>query len=293
MKYIMAESIEEILTALQDAKGSAKLIAGGTDLVLDIADEKYTPQVLVDITRVPKLCEVRVDGADLVLGGAVTHGQAARHPLIRRWAPALANACASVGSLQIRNVATLAGNVVNAQPAADAAVALAALGAVYVVDGENGQQRLPMQDMYRGFGKSAVDSTKELIREIRVPCQREGEASAFIRLELRKALALPMLNLAAMARVEDGMVAWARIAMAPVGIGPVRAKSAEEAIAGRPLTGKTINQVAPLVLEQANPRSNPLRGTREYRMQVLPVLAARALRQIGTQLDTIRQEENA
>lgn len=290
MKYVMANSGADAVDILRRANGDGRVIAGGTDLVLDIAGGKYAPSVLVDISAAGDMREIVPREQCIAIGGSVTHSQAARSEVILREAPALAEACAAVGSLQIRNVATLAGNVVNAQPAADAAVALSALGATCVVAGEEGDRILPMERMYEGFGKSAVDSARELVREIRVPRRKKGEASAFIRLEMRKALALPMLNVAAAARVEDGVVVWARISMAPVGVGPVRAVAAEEGLVGFSLEEEVILRAAEKALEQANPRSNPLRGTRAYRMQVLPVLVARALRAVRTQLEKEEEE---
>lgn len=289
MDYQIAESIEQALSLLTEGDGAARVIAGGTDLLLDIETGKYRPQLAVDVSAIESLRKIEVDGGCLCIGGAVTHSMAAGSDLVRRYAPALAQACRSVGSLQIRNVATLAGNVANAQPAADAAVALAALGAVCRVVDSQGQRDFPLKDMYEGFGRSVIDSTRQLITFIRLPLQQPGEASSFIRLELRKALALPMLNLAAMARLESGKVAWARIAMGPVGIGPVRAGTAEQWLAGRELTEDSICTAASLVLKEAQPRSNPLRGTREYRLSTLPVLAARALREIRDRIVPIEE----
>ena len=175
-------------------------------------------------------------------------------------------------------------NVVSAQPAADAAVALAALGTKCRIVGPSGERTVEMQEMYAGFGKSTVDPTCEIVAELLVPEQQPHEYSAFVRLNLREALALPMLNLAAMAHVENGIVAWMRMTMAPVGVGPVRAAQAESWLTGKTLTAENICTAAELTLKDANPRSNILRGSREYRMQTLPVLAARALTQIAEEL---------
>lgn len=285
MNYQLADSVTQALSLLAAGDGGARIIAGGTDLLLDVEDGKYQPQTAVDVSNIAELKEIRIDGEYLSIGSAVTHAMAAGSQLVQEYAPALAQACRSVGSLQIRNVATLAGNVANAQPAADGAIALAALGASCLVAESDGSRReIALADMYRGVGRSAVDSTRQLIVAIRLPLQQPGEASSFVRLELRRALALPMLNMAAMVRVEQGVVAWARIAMGPVGPGPVRAAAAENMLTGKELSEDNILMASSLVLREADPRSNPLRGSREYRLMTLPVLAARALREIAAKL---------
>ena len=141
-----------------------------------------------------------------------------------------------------------------------------------------------MTDMYAGFGKSRVDSTSELVTKITIPVPSEGEAAAFQRLELRKSLSLPMLNAAAMVRVTDGKIEWARITMAPVGVGPVRAEAAENYLEGKEMTDEVFAEAGRLALENANPRSNPLRGSREFRIQTLPVMVRRALEDCRAQL---------
>ena len=284
MEYVMANSIPHALAELGRHAGNAKIIAGGTDLLLDIEAEKCRPNYLVDITGVQDLLRIAVDGDDLVIGGAVTHAMASGSALVQSCAPALAEACRHVGSTQIQNVATIAGNIVSAQPAADTAVALAALGCKCTIASREGTSCLPLADLYAGFGKSTMDSCRQLLTEIRVPLQQPGEASAYVRLELRRALALPILNVGAMAHIESGLVRWARISMAPVGVGPVRALEAEQWLNGKALTKETAQQAGEKALAEANPRSNPLRGSKEYRMQTLPVLVARALMQIADKL---------
>lgn len=141
-----------------------------------------------------------------------------------------------------------------------------------------------MEEMYAGFGKSSLDSTRELVTQIRIPLPGTMEAASFIRLELRKSLALPMLNAAAMANVEHGIVRWVRITMGPVGVGPKRAYEAEKWLTGREFSSGNREKAAAKALLDASPRSNPLRGSREYRMEVLPVLIERALEDIARQL---------
>ncbi len=279
MNYGKASSIDEAISLLQNGRG--KIIAGGTDLVLDLNEGRLTPETLVDITEIPELMQIREERESLFIGGAVTHRQAHESTLIKQYAPALSEGCGHVGSFQIRNVATIAGNVVNAQPAADSAVPLAVMNPTFLVRGQEGVRKLSMDEMYVGFGKSGLDSTREILTGILIDKEVKGEGSAYERLELRKALALPMLCVAARVHIDAGSIVWARIAMAPVGVGPVRAQAAEEYLAGKDYCSEVLEEAGRLALEDANPRSNLLRGSREYRMDTLPVIVRRALKRAG------------
>ena len=231
----------------------------------------------MDITGIPGLAEMKLCGGALEVGAAVTHNQAAESPLIRRYAHALAKASHSVGSNQIRNCSTIGGNIVNGQPAADSAVALAALGASVEVMYEDGAELLSMDRLYAGFGKSTVDSTKSLVTRILIPAAGPGEGSGYARLEQRKALALPMVCVAAFLGIREGMVERCRIAMAPVGVGPVRAIEAERFLIGKAAEKEVFSEAGRLALKNANPRDSLIRGSKRYREEVLPVMVERAL----------------
>lgn len=284
MKYVIPESVQEALQILTESDGKAIVLAGGTDLVLDRHAGKKPADILVDVMRIPELNGIRIENDQIVIGAAATLTEIARCPLILERYPSLAKGCGTVGSLQIRNAATLTGNVISAQPAADGAMALAPLNPIFVIEGPDGTKTYNMEEMYIGFGRSAIDSYKEIVTQIRIPCPAEHEAASFVRLELRKSLSLPMLNAAAMARVEDGVVKMVRITMGPVGVGPKRAKAAEEWLTGKQWIPENLRQAAKLAMEDANPRSNPLRGSKEYREDTLPVIVRRALEEIGAQL---------
>ncbi len=284
MEYVNASSVQQVLDALAQADGGAVVLAGGTDLMVDYKAGKIQPQMWIDVTRVPELCGITVEDGKLIIGAAVTLTTISRSPLVRQYFPSLAQGCGTVGSLQIRNSATLVGNVVSAQPAGDGAMSLAPLDPTFTVLSAQGERQLTMGEMYAGFARSTIDHSRELVTKISIPLPQPGEAASFVRLELRKSLSLPMLNCAAMVHVEDGLVTWARITMAPVGVGPVRAQAAEAFLAGKPLTDENMAQAGQLALENANPRSNPLRGSREYRLDTLPVIIRRALEACRDQL---------
>jgi CO/xanthine dehydrogenase FAD-binding subunit len=275
--YLIPETVEQALSHLQSGKGRARVVAGGTDLLLDLAEGKKEAGVLVDLTRIPGLQEITIEDETIRIGAAVTHNQVAKSKLIQEKALVLARAARSVGSLQIRNTATVVGNVVNAQPAADTAVALVALGAVAEVVSPSGKEYIPVEKLYAGVGKSFLDSTSQIVTRIQFPALLKNQGSAYERLEQRKALALPMLNVAVVVSLADNRFQWARIVMAPVGPGPVRATEAEAVLTGADVSLGNIEKAAAAARAQANPRSSALRGSREYRLEVLPVLVRRAL----------------
>ena len=284
MNYIIAKSAAEALDALLDGEGNALIIAGGSDVMVDIEAGKLAPQTLVDVTAAEDMKGIRVEDGQLVIGAAVTLTEIARSPVVRQYFPSLCKGAGSVGSLQIRNSATLVGNVVTAQPAGDAAMAVAPLDPKFVVLSKDGTREVPMGEMYAGFGKSTLNSAAEVVKEVRIPLPADDEKASFVRLELRKSLSLPMLNVAAMAKVTDGTVQWARITMGPVGVGPTRALEAEEWLKGKALTPENMAEAGTLALRNAKPRSNPLRGSKEYREHALPILVRRSLEGIAKQM---------
>lgn len=284
MQYINASTAQEALDALIRLDGKGVILAGGSDLIVDFKSGKLHPGAWIDVTRASDLVGISVENDYLVIGAATTLTDIARSPLVKKYFPSLAQGCGSVGSLQIRNSATLTGNVVSAQPAGDGAMALAPLNPVFTIISEKGERTAKISEMYAGFGRSTIDHSHELITKISIPLPKKGEAASFIRLELRKSLSLPMLNCAAMVHVENGKVTWARITMAPVGVGPVRAEEAEEYLVGKEMTDVVLAHAGELSLMNANPRSNPLRGSREFRLETLPVLIQRALAECRAQL---------
>lgn len=284
MNYLIAKSVAEAVSYLEQKQGAALVLAGGTDLMIDLEEHRKQADTLVDVMRIPELKDIREENGYLVIGAAVPLSEIVASSLVKKYFPSLAKGARVVGSKQIRNAGTLVGNVVTAQPAADAAMALAPLDSEFTVVSASGYKVMKMGDMYAGFGKSTLNSSKELITEVRIPLPKTNEAAAFIRLELRSNLALPMLNAAVMASVENSILNWTRITMGPVGVGPKRAYQAEAWFAGKTFDLVNIKNAAQMALLDAQPRSNPLRGSREYREQTLPVLIERAFLDIAEQL---------
>ncbi|KKM09825.1 hypothetical protein SY88_16665 [Clostridiales bacterium PH28_bin88] len=277
--YLMPRTTEQCLAELDRYAGEARLIAGGTDLMLWIQRKQYSPAALIDVTGISEFRRLEVTGGELVLGAATTHAQAVVHPRVRELAPALAEACASVGSPQIRNLATVVGNVVSAQPAGDAAVALVALGAQAEIASTAGRRMEAVEALYAGFGQSKIDSSREVVTQLRLTLPGPGSGSAFMRIAPRNALALPVINTAVVVHTAAGKVTAARIAIGPVAARPFRPLQAESVLAGARVDDTDAIEAAALAASrEVNPRDSLLRGSAAYRRQLVKVLVGRALR---------------
>ena len=278
-EYLFPSSVDEALAMLAERKGRARLVAGGTDLVIELTEGRRSADCLVDITRIPELDRMALEGGMIVLGANVTHSQAAESPLVRERATVLAQACQAVGSLQIRNVGTLGGNVVNAMPAADGTTALLALEAEAEIADGTGRRWVPLPDLFAGPGVSKVDSTREMLTALRFKALGEGQASALERIARRRALALPILICAVVVTLSEGGEDFesARIALGPVAPVPFRASQAEESLRGAPVSLETMARAGEIAMQESHPRTSLLRASREYREEVIKVLVRRGL----------------
>ena len=264
---------------LERYRGAARVIAGGTDIVP--ASRKGAPGIkaLVDITRIPGLDTIRLDGETVKIGPLVTHTEVALSGLIRERGMALAEGASRLGSPQIRNIATVAGNIVNAQPGADTVIPLLALDGSVTILSRQGERTIPLAELFTGIGRTTIDSTKEIVTGISFPALGKGEASAAMRLAKRKTLVLPILTVAVVVGTDPGRKSFtkARIAVGPVATTPMRCKAAEEILAGSPIGEEVIRKAAAEAEKAANPRTSLIRGTSEYRKAMVAVLVERGI----------------
>ncbi len=276
-KYLFPATVQEALKMLTAHPGESQIIAGGTDLVLQSKRGQCPATVIVDITRIPGLDFIVERDGFVVIGCQTTHVQIAASPLIRQKAEVLALACVSVGGPAIRNVGTLVGNIVNALPAADGAVALFALDAEVEVADAGGRRWMPIAELYAGVGQCVLDPCAQMVTTIRFRPLEPGQASAYQRLANRKALALPTLAVGTVVGVRDGACDTVRIAVGPVAPTPFRAHEAEAALMGQPPTTEAVAHAAKLAEQAAQPRDSLLRGSSDYRQAMVRVLVRRAL----------------
>ena len=275
--FVTAKSIPGALQALEGLGGEGRIIAGGTDLVLQAQRGRCPSRSMVDVTRIPGLNRIEERDGSIQIGATATHAEISASSLVRLKAQVLAQACGSVGGPQIRNVATLVGNVVNALPAADGAVALFALDAEAEVTTLTGTTWLPIADLYEDVGVCTIDPCVQMVTTLRFAALLPGMGCDFQRLARRRALVLPTVNAAAVVGVRDGTFDAVRIAVGPVAPTPFRATAAEESLVGRSVSDEGIDYAAQLAARDAKPRSSVLRGSREYRTAMVEVLVRRAL----------------
>ncbi len=276
--YHRPSTVEQALDNLAHYAGRARILAGGTDLLLEMQQGRKPPvAALVDITQIPEVC--RIDEADgfIYIGAGVTHTTITHSELLIQSATCLVESCGVIGGPQVRNVATLGGNVAHALPAGDGTLSLVALDAEAEVAGPAGRDWRPIGQLYAGPGKSALNHASELIVRFRVRPAAAGEGSAFKRIMRPQGVALPILGLGVWVRVANGVVDAARISLGPAGPRPLRAAQAEAFLTGRPFTHDLLSTAADKVLADAQLRTSPHRATAEYRHELILPLLARAL----------------
>lgn len=277
-KYHIPNTVDEALTLLAGYNGAAQILAGGTDLLLDIQQGNHPPvRAMIDITRIPELRAVGVEGDTLTLGAGVTHAEIVAHPALRARATCLVESCGVVGGPQVRNVATIGGNVAHALPAADGTLSLVALDAQAEVARQSGRAWYPICDLFAGPGESRVDAARELIVRFRFTLAKAGEASAFKRIMRPQGVALPILGCALWLALDGGVIRSARIAIGPVSPVPTRADEIEAWLIGKPADAATIDAAAKLARARLHPRTSKYRATAEYRAEMIELLARRAL----------------
>ncbi len=280
-KYLRPRHLSEALALLEEYRGEARIIAGGTDLLIQIRKKEANPRVLIDITQIPDLDRIKGEEGLIKIGALVTHHQIAVSPLIREKAGALSQGASWVGSPQIRNLGTVGGNIVSGQPGADVTIPLLALNAKVRVLSKKGERIIPLTDFFKGPGKTVVDSASEIVTEVLFPALKEGETSLSLRLAKRKALALPILvaSLVLSADLKEKRFHYVNIALGPVAPVPFRAIETEQYLASAPIREEVIKEAAQKAAQESNPRTNPLRGSGAYRKDMVAALVERGIQQ--------------
>jgi carbon-monoxide dehydrogenase medium subunit len=277
-EYHLPVSVDEAVGLLARYDGQARVVGGGTDLILDLQQGNEHPvAALVDVTRIVGLNEIREADGYITIGAGVTHNQIVESALLQQKATALVEASYVVGGPQVRNVATIGGNVAHALPAADGTTALNALDAEVEVASYSGRRWIPFISIFLGPGKSAIDSTREVLTALRFKATGEHEASASSRIMRPQGVALPIMNFSTKVRVIDDRIEAVALAVAPVAPTPFRCKQTEAFLTGKLANANSIEAAVEVLLSECKPRTSPHRATAEYRKEVLPVLLRRTL----------------
>lgn len=279
--YHTVRGLDEALELLGSDPGAARIVAGATDIILEL-ERGLRPGVrtLIDITRVPGLDHITLDDQGWIhLGPMVTHNHCAASPLIVDRAYALARACWEVGSPQIRNRGTLAGNLITASPANDSITPLMALGAQVTLRSAEAERIVPLRDFYTGV-RQTVMRHDELMTDIAFKAPGEQARSTFVKLGLRRAQAIAVVNIAVVLEMQGGRIAQAAITLGSVAPTIVHAEQAEQYLAGKSLDDGAIEQ-ASLLTGQAAVPIDDVRGSARYRKAMVGVFARRALRSLA------------
>jgi carbon-monoxide dehydrogenase medium subunit len=265
-QYILAHSYQDVFQALSAASGPARLVAGGTDLLLEIQQGHQAPvDTLVDVSSIPELNVLEIRGSELFIGAAVPVSQVTESPLVIAHARAVSEACGLIGGPQVRNTATLGGNVAHALPAADGMISLVAMDAQAEIASPQGLRRVPILSLFRGPGQSTLDPKNELLVGFYLALRAAGEASAFNRVMRPQGVALPILNLAVWLSRAGELIRDVRISVGPAGPTPQRARPVEDYLKGKVWDEETLRCARQVWRDAMRFRSSPARATAEYR----------------------------
>lgn len=287
--YISVSSIDEAIAILAEQGRKARLVAGATDLLLEIErGARQGIETLVDVSRIPDLGRITLDEQGTIhLGPLVTHNQCVASKLLNEQAFPLVQACWEVGAPQIRNRGTIAGNLITASPANDTIPPLLALGAQVLLRSVRGERLVALEDFYTGVRRTVMQTDEALV-DIRLPAMRTNQRGAFLKLGLRRAQAISLVNVAVVLTLEGGRVAGAAITLGSVAPTVIHARPAEASLVGRVLDEEAVEQAARLAMTAARPIDD-FRSTAGYRMEMVRVCVARCLKSLiesqpGTQI---------
>jgi len=276
--YKAARTIQEACDLLWKAKGKAKIIAGGTDLMIGLRKEDQNPQLIVDITRIDELRKIEERDGTISIGAAVTHSEISSSPLIKKYAKALSDAASEIGSPQIRNLGTIGGNIINASPAADTLPPLMVLNAIGTVASNEGERQVPIYQLFRGPYETNLKPHELLVR---VTFQKlsSGMKSSFVRLARRDAMAIARMSVAIVVEMEGRkkQIKDIRIAAGSVIPTPQRFSGAEDLLRGKSPDGETL-QRASLKISETMVNQTGIRPSTSYKRPVIGALFIRGMR---------------
>jgi xanthine dehydrogenase FAD-binding subunit len=269
-EYLRPTNLSQALKAFAEVSGPILPIAGGTDLLLDLEQGRHSPvHALLDVTSIAELNALEVRGDELFVGAAVPVNRIVLDPLAGAHAQALAEACNLIAGPQVRNVATLGGNVAHALPAADGTIALLALDSQAEIASAPGTRRVPLSDLFLGPGKSSLKHGEELLVGFYLPLSTPHQASCFKRIMRPQGVALPIINLAIWLECTNNVISQIRIAVGPGGPTPWRATEAEKALIGRSLNDDVFNDALEALLAHVGFRSSARRASADYRRHLV------------------------
>lgn len=274
-RYLAPKSIDEACKSLASLGVQASALAGGTDLLVKMKQRRLVPTYVVNLKTIPDLDYIRYDETDGLRIGALTTIQSIKNSVVIKRNFRVLNQAAGVeSSVQIRNRATIGGNIANASPAADAPLALIVHGASVVVAGADGERELPLEDFFIGPGRNMLQPG-DIIREVHVPTPPAGSGGAYMKHAVRRT-DIAIVSAGALVTLSDGVCTGARIGLGSVAPTAIRVKKAEEALLGQRPTAEAVRRAVEEAAKEARPIDD-VRGYADFRAWTLRQVVQRVI----------------
>ena len=276
-QLVSARDSRHAIELLAQHAPEARILAGGTDLLVDLKSSPRAPQFVIDISRAADMRGIVLTDRGLRIGALATHAEIERSALVREKIPALAEAVHSIGAVQTRNLGSLGGNLVTCVPSMDGGPVLLALDARVTLAGPRGTRDMPLAKFFVAPRRTAL-APDEMLLEIIIPNASLGKPAAFVKFGLRKGQALALVNVAASVRVDSARRVFASTALALGAVAPtvMRASRAEAYLDGKEITTGAMTEAGRIAASEAAPISD-FRASAEYRRELIAVLTRRAL----------------
>lgn len=268
-------TLQEALEILAREGEGVKVIAGGTDLVVQVLERRKSPRLLLNLSRIGDLREIGEDGETVRIGALVTHRQIERSPILKRRAPLLCEAALLIGSPQLRNLATIGGNIMNASPVADSTPPLMALDATVSLRSARGERKIPLRAFFLGPGKTVI-RRDELLAEVSFAGLGPDAASFYERLGQRRLLSISKVGVALAARRDGAALRGVSISLGAVASTVIMAPRTAAFIEGKPL-GDEVAREAARIAEKESRAITDLRSTESYRNRMAGALLQKGL----------------
>ena len=275
MRYEAPETFESAVALLSAASGEARVLAGGTDLLVQLRAGLIEPELVVDVKRIPEVHEIAAEDGGFRIGAAVSGAELGEHPEVKTMWPGVVEAVELIGSTQIQGRATMVGNMCNASPAADSVPAMIAAGAIVRIVGPGGRRELPVEEMCIAPGKTALEKG-EIVTSVFLPARPPRTGDAYLRFIPRTEMDIAVVGAGVCLTVDaSGTCTAARVGLGAVAPRPRQVAGAGGAPLRPPVDAAALERLA----EAASAACRPIedkRGTKEYRIRVAGVLARRA-----------------
>ena len=273
--YLIPTSVQEAISLHESNGEQSHYIAGGTDVMIKIKQGKISPQVLISLKRLKDLDHIIYEKGELRIGAMVTHRMLELSPPIRKEFPILIDAVENIGSVQIRNVGTIGGNIVNGVPSADGAIPLLTLGAQVRIVGSEGERTVALEDFFVGPGKTCLKSG-EILSEFIVPKLPDHTGDAYWKHMRRGAMELAILGVGVLISLENDMktCAEARIGLGVLAPTPMRAKRAETFLKGKKIDEEILKEAGNTAAKECKARDS-IRGKAWYRRDMVELFVRR------------------